>query len=432
MLNKNSIQQLIIISAWIVSILWSAHPVNAAPMPQASDKSSNGTYANGTVDPFTTPDYLAPSTFTWEQGVYGVLFLLFGAIEVLHGYKYIRFTMLLAGFLVWSSTAVMIILIIDVNTGVYQSSGVYFALWLLVGIIGAIASFFLWHVGIILTGAYGLGVVVALIFTAANETDYVFRYTVLAIAVVVGGYLTRRYERVAVIVATSFGGAYCMMFGLDMFVQTGFRVTFHVMLSQSTAAFDPVPGTWVMIACVPVIAAFGIIWELKHHEQPAGSWWFGHGAKPLPPLPGEKPPRRCCGFLVSLSAKKAAARKLSAGGLSDTTLVPPKETSEHFNLDWACIFPCVKHRTKSTTKPIDAPSSTAEPSTTKASDENVIADEKPAGSSTGGSGSNSGIPLPVEKAYFGPGHETIGHTGVHKVVINRESREFSLDLEERL
>lgn len=32
------------------------------------------------------------------------MFILFGAVEVLHGYKYIRFTMLLAGFLVWCKT----------------------------------------------------------------------------------------------------------------------------------------------------------------------------------------------------------------------------------------------------------------------------------------------------------------------------------------
>ena len=50
----------------------------------------------------------------------------------------------------------MIIIIVNIDSGVYYSTGVYFAVWLLVGIFGAIVSFYLWHVGIILTGAYGM------------------------------------------------------------------------------------------------------------------------------------------------------------------------------------------------------------------------------------------------------------------------------------
>ncbi|KAF9110474.1 hypothetical protein BGX27_006298 [Mortierella sp. AM989] len=417
-------------------------------MPQATDGSpeTTGKAKSTLLDPFTTPDYLAPSTFTWEQAIYGVLFLSFGAIEVFRGYKYIRFTMLVAGFLVWSSTAVMIMIIANINSGVYHSTGVYFATWFLVGIAGAILSFFLWHVGIILTGAYGAAVVVAVIFTSANVTNYVFRYTFLAIVVVVAGYLTKRYERIAVILATSVGGAYCMMFGLDMFVQTGFRVTFHVILSQSNEAFNPVPGTWVMIACVPVIAALGIFWELKHHEEPVGSWWFGHGAKPLPPLPGEKPPRRCCGCLMSLPKPKTP--KLPVGSGSDTTLVPPPETLKKSTF----CFPCCTKRDKSTKKLADTtstdnvPSPTSEsaqtkpgtsPQTpTKGTDDEVVnekpsANDKPDTPPTSDAGSST-IPLPVEKENYGVGHETIGHTGFHKVVIQREVREFSLDLDERL
>jgi len=136
---------------------------------------------------------IAPSTFTWEQAIYGILFLTIGGIELFHGYKYIRLTMLVAGFLVWgtsntrggdqmkhhsysipfdgpfvsphsqlffffflASTAVMIMITLNSVDGVYESAGVYFAVWLSVGILGAIVSFFLWHVGIVLTGTYGM------------------------------------------------------------------------------------------------------------------------------------------------------------------------------------------------------------------------------------------------------------------------------------
>ncbi|KAF9961651.1 hypothetical protein BGZ70_008237 [Mortierella alpina] len=369
------------IVACLLYTLYNAQHAVGAPLPKASSNSSS---SSSLSDPFSTPDYLAPSVFTWEQGVYGVMFLFFGAVEVLHGYKYIRFTMLVAGFLVWASTAVMIMLILNMNSGVYQSSEIYFVVWLLVGIAGSLLSFYLWHVGIILTGAYGMFVIVAIIFTAANVRNYVFRYTVLAICVVVGGYLTHRYERLAVILATSLGGAYCMMFGLDMFVQAEFRATFHVMLSQSSERFHPTAGTWVMVACVPVIAAFGIIWELRHHEEPVGSWWFGHGARPLPPLPEVQ------GALESTSTSSLS----SPPGKQDNVLVEGQENIAE------------------------------EKPSTSTGELQGAADKKTKDSMVAWSeaGHSAGAPSPPEKP----------HPGVYKVTIKREEREFGVSVDERL
>ncbi|KAF9152138.1 hypothetical protein BG015_005727 [Linnemannia schmuckeri] len=450
-------------AAWIIYFLYNVHTTLAAPLPQAdasaaAAEGSSSSTNTSLIDPFSTPDYLAPSKFTWEQGVYGVLFILFGAVEVLHGYKYIRFTMLLAGFLVWSSTAVMIMIIVNSNTGAFHSSGIYFLVWVSVGIVGALVSFYLWHVGIILTGAYGSFVLVAVLFTAGNVTNYIFRYVVLVICLILGGYLTYRYERMAVILATSVGGAYCVMFGLDMFVQTGFRTTFHVMLSQSTDAFYPIAGTWVMIAFVPVIAVFGIVWELKHHEEPVTGWLLGSGAKPLPPLPGEKP-RRCCGFAMSRSAKAVkkainaeAEATAAAGSSSESTLVPPP-SSPPPPANKSSWKDCLKGRSKpdmttkdtSVTPPAPTEMETTDASTTTAAspliDEKkledstavVVAEEKKSKGETPWSegGQSSSFPLPVERTYLSAGHETIGHTGMHKVVIHREVKEVSVDVDER-
>jgi len=277
------------------------------------------------------------------------------------------------------------------------------------------------------------------IFTAANVTSYVFRYTVLAIVLIVSGFLTHRYERVAVILTTSVGGAYCMMFGLDMFVQTGFRTTFHVMLSQSSAAFQSNAGTWVMIACVPVIAILGIVWELKHHEEPVGSWWFGHGARPLPAIPGAKQ-RRCCCMPMSRSAKDAAAAETStstvtspssttgtsAFSASDATLVP-KSTKPSRS---CCLGLCGKRTSTDKGKAPQASPTTAAANADVPTTGAEPTSEKFVTAATATPVDNH--PLPVEKAtYGGQGHETIGHTGVHKIVIQREVHEFSVDVDER-
>ncbi|KAG0254452.1 hypothetical protein BG011_005777 [Mortierella polycephala] len=429
------------LAVWVIYCLYISQPSSAIPLPLDDVY----TPLNGSLfDPFSTPDYFANSTFTWEQGFYGVLYVFFGGVEVLHGYKYIRVTLLVAGFLIWSSTAVMIMIITNTNTGKYLSSGIYFLIWVSVGLVGSVVSFFLWHLGIVLTGAYGTFVVVAVIFSAANMTNFILRYILLAIFVIIGGYLTKRYERVAVILATSVGGAYCMMFGLDMFIQTGFRGTYHVMLSQSTANFHPVPGTWVMVACVPAIAIFGIIWELKHHEEPVGSWFFGDGAKPLPPLPGEKP-RRCCGFTLSRSAKAVKSNLTDPansseitkpfGSGSEETLVPPTKRGGLFAY---CLPLCGKREkpvktdeTNMEAAEMDAtPMSVVENTTTTAiamvptQTEDDTAMEKDKDKSKG----SLDHLLPSR---YGEGHETIGHTGVHKVVIQHEVREFGVDVDER-
>ncbi|KAF9026581.1 hypothetical protein BGZ52_006406 [Haplosporangium bisporale] len=439
-------------AAWIVFSAWNTHmAVMAAPLPQsAAGGSSYPANDSSLNDPFSTPDYLAPSKFTWQNCIYGLLFIFFGGVEVLHGYKYIRFTMLVAGFLVWASVAVMIMIIADTNSGIYQTSAVYFAVWFIVGLIGGAVSFYFWHIGIILTGAYGMFVLVAIIFTATNVQSYVLRFTFLAIFLVLGGILTKKYERMSVILSTSFGGAYSIIFGLDMFVQAGFRATFHVILSMSTARFHPVTGTWIMIACVPVIAVFGIIWELKHHEEPVASWWFGQGARPG----DDKENRRCCGLVAAKPPTKVitpptspalpgtisppkdpkAKRRCCGGGSKankpsiPSTPSTPSKPVESTSVVVCCIPCCGKRKTTTTTKTTTT-AATATATSTKATEKTkkvtVVEAARPGGSNGAGPSAGAKLPQPVEKAHIG--HETIGHTGVHKVVIHKEVRELSMD-----
>ncbi|KAG0265765.1 hypothetical protein BG011_004119 [Mortierella polycephala] len=389
-------------TGWILLSVWHIHVALASPLPQDSGGKDLTSYpANGTslVDPFSTPDYLG--------------------VEVMFGYKFIRFTMLVVGFLIWASVAVMFMLIADVNSGTYQASNVYFAVWFVVGLVGAVFTFYFWHAGIILTGAYGMFVVMAIIFTAANLQNFILRYTILAVCLVVGGYLTKRHERISVILSTSVGGAYSMMFGLDMFIQTEFRATLHVILSQSTARFHPVVGTWVLIGMVPVIALFGVLWELKRHDEPMAGWWFGGDARPLPPLPGEEKKRRCFGLTLSsprpkkisddeptviIKPSKKDKRRCCGGGGGGGGGGESSTTKSR----GCCIFFCCGKRQGKIPEPaLPTPPTSRTPPTPPTAH------------------------LPVEKVNFGPGHETIGYTPHHKVVIQKQIREFSMEVDER-
>ncbi|KAF9948199.1 hypothetical protein BGZ70_002316 [Mortierella alpina] len=471
-----------VLLAWCQLALASPLPQSPSTGLEVGNRASYPANDSSLEDPFSTPDYLAPSKFTWANCIYGLLFLFFGAIEVLHGYKYIRFTMLVAGFLVWASAAVMIMLIVDISSGNYQTSGVYFAVWFIVGFIGSLVSFYFWHVGIVLTGAYGMFVLVAIVFTAVNLQNYVLRYTVLALCLVLGGVLTYKFERISVILSTSIGGAYSMMFGLDMFVQTGFRATFHVILSQSTARFHPVLGTWIMIGAVPVIAIVGIVYELWRHEEPVAGWWFGHGARPLPPVPGEdNSKRRCCGLvrsrpppktvpgaIIVIPSKKEKRRCCCGGGggeksaatttktttTTKATVVAKASTSKKTTTtigagaaagtgggksegggssSICCVVLCCGQRRKrSTNKTVTFASAGASASAGGAGAGASAHASASAGVSTGARPpSRPASPMPFEKAHFGPGHETIGHTEHHKIVIQKKIREYSMEIDER-
>ncbi|KAF9347513.1 hypothetical protein BGX34_003092 [Mortierella sp. NVP85] len=404
------------VAIWILLTIWSLHlVVLASPIPQ--DSGTGGNVVNGTsvkndtssfpandtslVDPFSTPDYLAPSKFTWANCVYGMLFIIFGLIEVVQGYKYIRLTMLVTGFFVWGSLAVMIMLIADINSGGYQTSGAYFAVWFILGLIGALVSFYFWHIGIILTGAWGMFVVVAVILTAINLRSVILRFSILGVCLVLGGYLTYRFERVSVILATSLGGAYSFMFGLDMFIQTGFRATFHVILSQSTARFHPNVGTYVMIALTPLIALAGVIWELKHHDEPVGGWWFGHGARPedgnSPPSPDAAKKRRCCGLVMS---KPLPKKEPEGKPLPKIVVLPSKKERR------CCMPLCCGRREDKVVKPSPPPPRPPPPP--------VVA-----------------VPPPATTRKATIHKETIGRMEHHKVVIQKSTRDFFVDINER-
>lgn len=146
----------------------------------------------------------------------------------------------------------------------------YLWVWLLAGLTGAILSFRFWDLGVTFTGAFGGFAVAMGIIAAANLAfTNAGRYVILAILILCGAALATFYERVFIILGTSFGGAYMFMFGLDEFVQVGYREMVVIFdFTGKTLVYHPNAYVYAMLGSSLVLAGLGIAWEFWHHETP--------------------------------------------------------------------------------------------------------------------------------------------------------------------
>ncbi|KAF9996510.1 hypothetical protein BGZ79_009749 [Entomortierella chlamydospora] len=77
------------------------------------------------------------------------------------------------------------------------------------------------------------------------------------------------FERVFIILATSFGGAYMFMFGVDQFAQVGYREMIVIFnFTGQGLTYHPNVYVYVMLGTSLYLASLGILWEFWHHETP--------------------------------------------------------------------------------------------------------------------------------------------------------------------
>ncbi|KAG0057337.1 hypothetical protein BGZ83_011580 [Gryganskiella cystojenkinii] len=207
-----------------------------------------------------------------QNVVLGVLFIVLGLVQVFYGFKFIRLTLFLMGFV---SCAIIPILIMtrlnwQLTYFLFKPSHYAFWVWLLCALIGGVICFRFWDLGITFAGAFGgFALAVAIVGATDRQLSSVWRYVLLVVLVLLGAALATLHERVAVILCTSLGGAYMFMFGVDMFTQVGYREMIIIFnLIGKSLTYHPDRKVFIMIGCSFALAALGIIWECWHHETP--------------------------------------------------------------------------------------------------------------------------------------------------------------------
>ncbi|KAF9434977.1 hypothetical protein BGZ76_007115 [Entomortierella beljakovae] len=146
----------------------------------------------------------------------------------------------------------------------------YLWIWLAAGLTGAILSFRYWDFGVTLTGAFGGFALAMGIIAAANlAITNAGRYIIMGLLIIAGSAIATFFDRVFIILATSFGGAYLFMFGVDEFTQVGYREMIVIFdFTGKTLTYLPSVGVYIMLGSSLVLAGLGIAWEFWHHETP--------------------------------------------------------------------------------------------------------------------------------------------------------------------
>jgi hypothetical protein len=178
-----------------------------------------------------------------------LILLVGGLCSCFAGYRIFRFVLAFFGFVFGA-------LFVGAAMGSDQT------LWmigasLLGGLIGALILFAAYFVGVALIGA-GIGAGAAMMLWAAvNREPGIWPVIIFAVIGAIGALAVQRH---VIIVATAFAGAQTAVVGAAELMTRGAttsRSTFHVY------PFDPLPGTrWDLVAFV-VLAALGLVVQLR-------------------------------------------------------------------------------------------------------------------------------------------------------------------------
>ncbi|CAI2170505.1 14908_t:CDS:2 [Funneliformis geosporum] len=265
-------------------------PSNGSPNPTLSPTNAKVLY---NVSPSYNVSYGEPAPFlktrnSWQNVIYGIIFMTIGLIEIFFGYKLIRITLLLMGFLFWSSTSLVVLLILDNSQKYFRSALYYFVIWLSSGTLGGLLSFWCWHLGLILTSAYGGFAFIITSLTLIPISIDIIRYILISFFILLPPILVYKYERQSIYVATSVAGSYTFFCGLDEFAHQGYREMIQFTRYEGTLRFVPTTIIYIMILLSILLAALGITFEYKCHDNPSFHIWCGDESRHDKPLGGNE------------------------------------------------------------------------------------------------------------------------------------------------
>ncbi|KAF9280153.1 hypothetical protein BGZ68_007458 [Mortierella alpina] len=207
-----------------------------------------------------------------QNAVLGTLLILMGLVQVFFGFKLIRLTLVLTGFVSWAVVAIFLMVTLrwELAYQLFKPAHYNFWVWVLAGLLGAVLSFRYWDLGVSFAGGFGGFAVAMGIIAASNHSmTNVGRYILLACLILIGAAIATFYERFSIILGTSFGGAFMFMYGVDEFVQVGYREMIVIFrFAGRTLTYHPNKTVFTMIGCSLALALCGIAWEFWHHAKP--------------------------------------------------------------------------------------------------------------------------------------------------------------------
>ncbi|KAG0307881.1 hypothetical protein BGZ98_009523, partial [Dissophora globulifera] len=145
-----------------------------------------------------------------------------------------------------------------------------FWMWFLAGIAGGLLALRYWELGLIFTGGFGgFALAMGIIGACDEHLSSTGRYVLLVYLIFVGAILPTFCERFVITISTSFGGAFMFMYGIDEFLQLGYRDIIVVFQFAGRAfSYHADRKVFIMLGSTLAFAVVGMVWEFWWHQMP--------------------------------------------------------------------------------------------------------------------------------------------------------------------
>ncbi|KAG0323860.1 hypothetical protein BGZ99_002431 [Dissophora globulifera] len=199
-------------------------------------------------------------------------FTVFGLVLVLFGYKLLRATLVFMGFVAWALITIVIMVVCKWTfaSQLFRPTHYLFWMWFLAGIAGGLLALRYWELGLIFTGGFGgFALAMGIIGACDDHLSSTGRYVLLVYLIFVGATLPTFCERFVITISTSFGGAFMFMYGIDEFLQLGYRDIIVVFQFAGRAfSYHADRKVFIMLGSTLAFAVVGIVWEFWWHRTP--------------------------------------------------------------------------------------------------------------------------------------------------------------------
>lgn len=179
-----------------------------------------------------------------------VFLILFGAVNCFFGKRIFKVMLGIWGFLIVGGIAGTVAFgMSEGNTTTVIAAGV------VGGIVGCLVMLLIYKVGLFILGA-GLGVLVGMaISTATGNPPQPAVFLVLTIA---GGILAIIFEKLMIVINTSFGGAYSVVIGISYFLTGNFPRPAELTETPSQYIYTAV-GIWILLGLFGIATQYHLL-----------------------------------------------------------------------------------------------------------------------------------------------------------------------------
>jgi len=244
--------------------------------PIALQERGDDDVPNPQSGPFNT------SPLTWQPIVLGVVSILTGIYFCFLGYRFFRLTMFIVGFWFFGNVAYIILS----HAGVADNT-ILLIVSIVIGLLLGLLLALCYQVGIYLLGAlagYTLALWILSFKAGGLIPSRAGQIIFIVVLAIIGLVLSIFFERFVLIIATSFLGAFLIIFGIDIFVRTGYanvvdgllNGTFSTIQNETWQVYLMLAATFVLFL-IGVAVQYATSWKRLGTGYRAGVPAYGYG-----------------------------------------------------------------------------------------------------------------------------------------------------------